>query len=75
MKKTSILLIIIGVAVTIACVVYYKPALDVVDSETMTVGSHGIKTSEWPIFIGLLTTFVGICFYIIGVADEKKAKR
>jgi amino acid transporter len=75
MKKTSILLIIIGVAVTIACIVYFKPALNPVDSDTMTVGSHGIKTSEWPIFIGLLTTFVGICFYIIGAAQEKKVKK
>ncbi|MGZ3767569.1 MAG: hypothetical protein ACXVB0_05950 [Mucilaginibacter sp.] len=75
MKKTSILLIIIGVVVTIACIVYFKPVLNPVDSDPMTVNSHGIKTSEWPIFIGILTTFVGICFYFIAVADEKKASK
>jgi amino acid transporter len=75
MKRTSIIIIIIGIAITIACIVYFKPALNPVDSDTMTVNSHGIKTAEWPLFIGLLTTFVGICFYFIGVADEKKAKK
>lgn len=74
MKKTSILLIIIGVAVTIACIVYFKPVLNPVDSDTMTVNPKGIKTSEWPLFIGLLTTFVGVCFFLISIADDKKAK-
>ena len=75
MKKISILLVIIGVAVTIYCLIYFKPLINPVDSDPMTANSHGVKTSEWPIFIGILTTFVGVCFYFIGVADEKKAKR
>ncbi len=75
MKKTSILLIIIGIAVTIACIVYFKQGLNPVDSDTMTINSHGVRTTEWPLFIGILTTFVGVCFYFIGVADEKKAAR
>jgi amino acid transporter len=75
MKRNSIIIIIIGIAITIACIVYFKPALNPVDSDTMTVNSHGLRTSEWPLFIGLLTTFVGICFYFIGAADEKKAKK
>ncbi|MDB5022821.1 MAG: hypothetical protein JWP78_576 [Mucilaginibacter sp.] len=74
MKRTSILLMIIGVAVTIACLVYFKPALDPVDSETMTINSHGIKTSEWPLFIGLLTVFVGITFYIVSIPGNKAKK-
>ena len=75
MKRTSIIIIIIGIAITIACIVYFKPALNAVDSDTMTVNSHGVRTAEWPLFIGILTTFVGVCFYFIGVADEKKAKK
>jgi hypothetical protein len=75
MKKISIVLILIGVVVTIACIVYFKPALNPVDSDTMTISSKGIKTSEWPLFIGLLTTFVGVCFFLIGAAEEKKAKK
>jgi amino acid transporter len=75
MKKTSIIIILVGIAITIACIVYFKPAINPADSDTMTINSHGIKTSEWPLFIGLLTTFVGVCFYLIGVAEEKKSKK
>jgi amino acid transporter len=75
MKRTSIIIIIIGVAITIACLIYFRPALNPVDSDTMTVNPQGIKTSEWPLFIGLLTTFVGICFFFISLAEQKKAKR
>ena len=75
MKRTSIVIIIIGIAITIACIVYFRPMLNVVDSDTMTVTPHGEKTSEWPLFIGLLTTFVGVCFYFIGASEEKKAKK
>ena len=75
MKRTSIVIIIIGIAITIACIVYFRPMLNVVDSDPMTVTPHGEKTSEWPLFIGLLTTFVGVCFYFIGASEEKKAKK
>lgn len=75
MKKTSIIIIIIGIAVTIACIVYFRPMINPVDSDAMTVNPKGVKTSEWPLFIGILTTFVGVCFYFIGVADDKKAKK
>ena len=72
MKRTSIIIIIVGVAITIACLVYFRPALNPVDSDTMTVNPQGVRTTEWPLFIGLLTTFVGVCFYFIGAGEEKK---
>jgi amino acid transporter len=75
MKKTSIVIIIVGIAITIACIVYFRPAINVADSDSMTVGPNGVKTSEWPLFIGILTTFVGVCFYFIGAAEEKKANK
>ena len=75
MKRNSIIIIIIGIAITIACLVYFKPAINPVDSDTMTVASRGVKTSEWPLFIGLLTIFVGICFFLIGLSEDKKAKK
>ena len=75
MKKISILLVIIGILVIVYCLTYFHPLINAVDSDTMTANSHGVKTAEWPLFIGILTTFVGICFYFIGVSDEKKAKR
>jgi len=75
MKATSIIVIIIGVAITIFCIMFFKPALDVVDSETMTVGgSSAAKTSEWPLFIGILTTFVGICFFIVASTRKTTTK-
>ena len=75
MKKISILILIIGVIITIYCITYFKPYLNVVDSDTMTASPHNIRTSEWPLFIGLLTTFVGICFFFVSLAEEKKAKK
>jgi hypothetical protein len=75
MKTTSIFITIAGIIITIACLIYFKPALDVVDSETMTVGgSSAAKTSEWPLFIGLLTTFVGITFYFVSTHDRTAKK-
>jgi hypothetical protein len=75
MKTTSIFIIIAGVIITIFCLVYFKPAIDVVDSDTMTIGgSSGAKTSEWPLFIGLLTTFVGITFFFVATHDKTAKK-
>jgi hypothetical protein len=74
MKTTSIFVTLAGIAIIIICLVYFRPALDVVDSETMTTGPNGAKTSEWPLFIGILTTFVGIVFYFVATHD-KTAKR
>jgi hypothetical protein len=76
MKTTSIFLTLIGIAIIILCVTYFKPALDVVDSETMTVwGSNPAKTSEWPLFIGILTTFVGVTFYFVATHDKTAKKK
>ncbi len=75
MKTTSIFITIAGIIITIFCLVYFKPALDVVDSETMTIGgSSAAKTSEWPLFIGLLTTFVGITFFLVATLDKTAKK-
>jgi len=75
MKKISILLIIIGVAVIIYCLYFFHPLLNAADSDTMSVNPHGTRSPQWPLFIGILTTFVGICFYFIGVDEEKKKAR
>jgi len=75
MKRVSILLTIIGIILIFVAIWYFSPAINPADSDTMTVNPKGIRTTEWPIFIGILTTFVGICFYFIAVADEKKARR
>jgi hypothetical protein len=76
MKTTSIFLTLAGIIITIFCIVYFKPALNVVDSDTMTVGGSGAaKTSEWPLFIGILTTFVGIVFYFVSTHDRAAKKR
>ena len=73
MKNISILLVIVGIAVIIYCLTYFHPLINAVDSDTMTANSNGTRTSEWPLFIGILTTFVGICFYFISTDEKKKA--
>ena len=75
MKKISILLIIIGIAVIIYCLYFFHPLLNAVDSDSMSVNPHGVRSPQWHLFIGILTAFVGICFYFIGVDEEKKKAR
>lgn len=74
MKARSIIIIIIGLAVTIFCLYYFRPALDVVDSDPMNVNPHGIRAARWPLFVGILTTFVGFVFLFISFDDERKEK-
>jgi amino acid transporter len=74
MKRVSILIILVGVAIIIFCLWYFRAAINPADSDPMTVNPSSVRTTEWPIFIGILTAFVGVCFYLIGVSDEKKAK-
>jgi len=75
MKATSIIVIIIGVAITIFCITFFKQALNVADSDTMTVGGSSVaKTSEWPLFAGILTTFVGVCFFIVASTRKTTTK-
>lgn len=75
MKRVSIILTVIGIIVIFTAIYYFSPGINPVDSDTMTVNPKGIRTTEWPLFIGILTTFVGICFFFISVSEEKKARR
>jgi hypothetical protein len=75
MKTTSIFVTIAGIIITIYCIIYFRPGLNVVDSEPMTVNPSHAMTSEWPIFIGLLTTFVGITFYFVSTHTRTAKKR
>jgi hypothetical protein len=71
MKKISIVILILGISFTIFCIFYYKLVLDVVDSDTMTVKPGGEKVSEWPLFIGIYTTFVGATFFYASLTERK----
>jgi uncharacterized BrkB/YihY/UPF0761 family membrane protein len=75
MKTSSIFITIAGIAITIFCIIYFRPALNVVDSDPMTANPSGVRTTEWPIFIGLLTTFVGITFYFVATHDRTAKKK
>ena len=72
MKKASIFLIIVGVIVTIGLIIYFRSAVNPVDSDSMTISRSGSQVSEWPLFIGIILTFVGIVFYYVS-SSEKKA--
>lgn len=65
MKITSILLIIAGIIVMIFCILHFKTVVNPVDSDAMTITPDGSKVSTWPIFIGIILTFVGITFYFV----------
>ncbi|HVW14492.1 MAG TPA: hypothetical protein VHB54_11730 [Mucilaginibacter sp.] len=74
MKTKSIIVIIIGLAITIFCLYYFRPALNVVDSDPVNVNPAGIRAARWPLFAGILTTFVGVVFLFISFDNERKAK-
>lgn len=71
MKATSIIITLTGIAIMIYCLIYFRPALNAVDSDALTATPHGSMTSEWPLFIGILTTFVGITFFIVAMSPKK----
>ena len=71
MKITSIFLFITGVIFTIGCLIYFKPNINAVDSDPMTIGPSGNMVAEWPIFIGIILTFVGAVFFYISMTEKK----
>lgn len=71
MRKFSILLFIVGVIVTIGLIIYFRSTLNVVDSDPMTIDRSGNQVSEWPVFIGIICTFVGCVFFYASKDDNK----
>jgi hypothetical protein len=73
MKKISVILFVVGVITTIGLIIYFRGQVNPVDSDSMTIDRSGNMVSEWPLFIGIIFTFVGAVFYYVS-HSEKKAK-
>jgi hypothetical protein len=71
MKKISIALFIAGIIITIGLVIYYRGQVNAVDSDSMTIDRSGNQVSEWPVFIGIIFTFVGAVFYYVSHTEKK----
>ncbi len=71
MKKISIVLFILGVAYIIYCCFYFKSIINVVDSDPVSVKPGGAMASEWPVFIGIIFTFVGATFFYASLTERK----
>ena len=71
MKLTSIILFLSGVALTIYLIIYFRSVVNPVDSDPMTISRSGSQVSEWPLFIGIILTFVGGVFYYVAVTEKK----
>jgi uncharacterized membrane protein len=71
MKKTSILMFVVGVIVTIGLIIYFRSEVDPVDSEAITINRSGDMVSEWPLFIGIILVFVGAVFFYISKYGKK----
>jgi uncharacterized integral membrane protein len=50
---------------------YFKPRINAVDSDPMTVGNTSSMVAEWPIFIGIILVFVGGVFFYISASEKK----
>jgi amino acid transporter len=70
MKKVSVLLIIVGIIVTIGLIIYFRSVVNPVDSDAMTIDRSGSQVSEWPLFIGIIFTFVGTVFYYVSHTEK-----
>jgi hypothetical protein len=73
MKKFSVLLFVVGIIVTIGLIIYFRSVVNPVDSDPMVIDRSGNQVSRWPIFIGIICTFVGAVFYYVS-HYEKKSK-
>jgi len=73
MKKISLLLVVLGVIVTIGLIIYFQSVVNPVDSDPMTIDHSSNMVAKWPIFIGIILTFVGIVFYYVGHYEDKEA--
>ena len=62
---------VIGVILTIYLIIYYRDVANVVDSEPVTIDHSGNISAEWPLFIGIIFTFVGAVFYYIAQYGKK----
>ena len=71
MKVTSIFLFLAGVIITIGLIIYFRSVVNPVDSDSMTIDRSGNQVSEWPLFIGIILTFVGGVFYYVAVTEKK----
>ena len=71
MKKFSILLFVVGIIVTIGLIIYFRSEINPADSDAMTIDRSGSQVSEWPLFIGIIFTFVGAVFYYVSHYDKK----
>ena len=71
MKKTSAVLFILGVIITIGLVIYFRSVINPVDSDSMTIDRSGSQVSKWPVFIGIILTFVGGVFYYVSHNEKK----
>ncbi|HEY5328236.1 MAG TPA: hypothetical protein VIJ27_14630 [Mucilaginibacter sp.] len=74
MKKFSVLLFVIGIIVTIGLIIYFRSVVNPVDSDSMVIDRSGNQVSRWPIFIGIIFTFVGAVFYYVSHYEKKKGK-
>lgn len=71
MKKTSAVLFILGLIITIGLVIYFRSVINPVDSDSMTIDRSGSQVSKWPVFIGIILTFVGGVFYYVSHNEKK----
>lgn len=71
MKKLSILILLVGIAITVGLVIYYRPENNPVDSTPAAINGSGEMTAQWPMFVGILTTFVGAVFFYVSHYGKK----
>ncbi|WP_316749939.1 hypothetical protein [Pedobacter gandavensis] len=74
MKKTSIVLVVLGIVMTIAGVLMFRDLnyVNAVDGHARPIYINGAKSFPWLAFLGGVFIVVGVIFYI---SDSRKNPR
>ena len=77
MKKTSIFMIVIGIALLLFGVIFYRHTSNLVDSggSSIITTFNGHWSVQLPAYFGGVLLLLGLIFYYIATSDKKRGQR
>lgn len=74
MKRTSVVLVVLGIVMTIAGILMIRDLsyLNSIDGHARPIYSNGIRSFPWLAFLGGVFIVVGVVFYIADVRQNPK---
>lgn len=74
MKRTSIVLVVLGIVMTIAGLLMFRDlnSVNAVDGHARPIYINGIRSFPWLAFLGGVFIVVGVVFYVADVRKNPK---